>query len=164
MTCWRGRDVRFAPLDVDDAQLIHRWRSDPVALREAGFWPRALSTVRERVENDVADGGRDDFLVLLEDGTPIGHIALTGQDLVVGTDAVDALVDFAFGEMLLYRLEAVTHTTNAAALAVLAKSGFVEEGVRCATCPHRGSRHDLAVLSLLRPEWEALTRPRAWDH
>ncbi|MDX3226027.1 GNAT family protein [Streptomyces sp. ME19-01-6] len=182
VTCWRGKDVRFAPLDVDDAKLIHRWRSDPVAFHEAGFWPRALSTVRERIENDVADGDRDDFLVLLEDGTPIGHIALTGQDLVVGsgevclvldparrgrghgTDAVDALVDFAFGEMLLYRLEAVTHTTNAAALAVLAKSGFVQEGVRRAACPHRGSRHDLAVLSLLRPEWEAQTRPRAWDH
>ncbi|MEU1267719.1 hypothetical protein [Streptomyces sp. NPDC005799] len=28
---------------------------------------------------------------------------------------------------------------------------------------HRGRRHDVAVLSLLRPEWEALERPRAWD-
>jgi RimJ/RimL family protein N-acetyltransferase len=78
-------------------------------------------------------------------------------------DALDALVDLAFGELPLYRLTAETHTGNAPALAVLARSGFVQEGVSRAACLHRGRRHDLAVFSLLRPEWEALNRPRAWD-
>lgn len=80
-----------------------------------------------------------------------------------GTDALEALVDLAFGELPMHRLTAGTHTDNAAARAVLAKSGFVHEGISRAACLHRGRRHDLAVFSLLRPEWEELNRPRAWD-
>ncbi|MFB6613698.1 GNAT family N-acetyltransferase [Streptomyces sp. NPDC056367] len=77
--------------------------------------------------------------------------------------ALDAVVDLAFGELPMYRLTAETHTDNAPALAVLAKSGFTPEGISRAACLHRGRGHDLAVFSLLRPEWEELKRPRAWD-
>ncbi|MEU4272606.1 GNAT family protein [Streptomyces sp. NPDC026092] len=179
--CWRGQGVAFAPLDLDDAELIHAWRADPVAAHEIGMWPRTLSAVRERIERDRDDNDRDDFLVLLPDGTPIGHIALFDQDLVDGTaeillmldpghrgrghgvDAVDALVDLAFGELPMHRVQAVTHTTNTAALDVLAKAGFVQEGVRRSACLHRGRRYDVAVLALLRDEWQALTRPRSWE-
>ncbi|WP_332836369.1 GNAT family N-acetyltransferase [Streptomyces odonnellii] len=179
--CWRGRTVGLAPLDVDDAELMHRWRSDPVAAHEIGIWPRPLSGLRERIERYVDNQDRDDFVVLLPDSTPIGHIALADQDIAdgtadihlmlapeyrgkgYGTDAVDALVDLTFGELPMHRLQAITHSDNRAALATLAKSGFLQEGVRRSACLHRGRRHDLAVLSLLRPEWEALTRPRAWD-
>ncbi|MCX5399815.1 GNAT family N-acetyltransferase [Streptomyces sp. NBC_00102] len=179
--CWRGRGIAFAALDPDDAELIHAWRSDPVIAHEVGTWPRSLSAVRERVESDLENGDRDDFVVLLPDGTPLGHIALTGQDIVdgsaaialmldpahrgqgYGTAAVDALVDLAFGELPLHRVEAETHTTNTAALGVLAKAGFAQEGVRRSACMHRGRRHDLGLHALLREEWEALTRARSWD-
>jgi RimJ/RimL family protein N-acetyltransferase len=178
---WRAASVGLAVVEVDDAGLLHGWRSDPVNAHEFCTWPRSLAALRERIERDSDDDDRDDFLVLLPDGTPIGQIALSGQNMVDGTaevelmldpryrghghgmDALDALVDLAFGELPLYRLTAETHTGNAPALAVLAKSGFVQEGVSRAACFHRGRRHDLAVFSLLRPEWEALNRPRAWD-
>ncbi|WP_229894893.1 GNAT family N-acetyltransferase [Streptomyces galilaeus] len=108
-------------------------------------------------------------------------MALTGQNMIDGTAevelmlaaehrghghataALDAVVDLAFGELPMYRLTAETHTDNATALAVLARSGFTQEGISRAACLHRGRRHDLAVFSLLRPEWEELNRPRAWD-
>ncbi|MFF7155611.1 GNAT family N-acetyltransferase [Streptomyces sp. NPDC008139] len=178
----RGRGVALTPLEADDAELLHEWRADPVATHEIGIWPRPLSWLRERVERDIDDNDRDDFLVLLPDGTPIGHVALIEQDIADGTAelyllldaahrerghataALDALIDLAFGDLPLHRLQAVTHTTNTPALAVLAASGFVHEGVRRSWCQHRGRRHDAAVLSLLRPEWEALSRPRVWDH
>ncbi|MFF5934046.1 GNAT family N-acetyltransferase [Streptomyces sp. NPDC012508] len=178
---WRAASVGLAALDTDDAELMHSWRSDPVAAHHIGIWPRSLTAMRERVERDIEDDDRDDFLVLLPDGTPVGHVALTSQNLVDGTAhvelllaaphrghghataALDAVVDLAFGELPMYRLTAETHTDNAPALAVLAKSGFTREGTSRAACLHRGRRHDLAVLSLLRPEWEDLNRPRAWD-
>ncbi|MFF7365124.1 GNAT family N-acetyltransferase [Streptomyces sp. NPDC008125] len=179
--CWRGRGIAFTPLDPDDAELIHGWLSDPVIAREVGTWPRSLSAVRGRVESDHEDGDRDDFLVLLPDGTPVGHIALTEQNLIDGsaaitlmldpghrgqghgTAAVDALVDLGFGELPLHRIEAETHTTNSAARGALAGAGFVQEGVRRSTCLHRGRRYDLGMHALLRDEWEALDRPRSWD-
>ncbi|MFE3947099.1 GNAT family N-acetyltransferase [Streptomyces sp. NPDC059118] len=178
---WRAKTVGLAAVDLDDAGLLHSWRSDPVTAYGIGIWPRSLTAMRERMERDSDDDDRDDFLVLLPDSTPIGHTALSGQDVVNGTaqvelmlapqhrgrghgtDALDALVDLAFGELPMHRLTAETHTENAPALAVLAASGFVREGTSRAACLHRGRRHDLAVFSLLRPEGEALNRPRAWD-
>ncbi|MFB6650316.1 GNAT family N-acetyltransferase [Streptomyces microflavus] len=74
------------------------------------------------------------------------------------------MTDLAFGELPLQRVEALTHTENAAALATLKGAGFTQEGVRRSSCLHRGRRHDNALLSLLRTEWEAHTRPRSWDH
>jgi RimJ/RimL family protein N-acetyltransferase len=179
---WRGSDVAFTPLEVEDAPLIQHWRSDPVAAHESGVWPGSLYELRERIERHLDDSNRDDFLVLLPDGTPIGHIALTDEDLVDGTadaylllspehrgkghgaDALCALTDLAFGELPLHRVEAVTHTDNMAALSVLKGAGFVQEGVRRSACLHRGRRHDRAMLSLLRTEWEAQTRRRSWEH
>ncbi|MEE1767194.1 GNAT family protein [Streptomyces sp. JV185] len=178
---WRARAVGLAAVDMDDAELLHGWRSDPVTAYEIGIWPRSLTATRERIERDNDDNDRDDFLVLLPDRTPVGHIALTGQNLVDGTaqvelmlaaqhrghghgtDAVDALVDLAFGELPMHRLTAETHTGNTPALAVLTRSGFVREGTSRSACLHRGRRHDRAVFSLLRHEWKELNRPRAWD-
>ncbi|MEW2520162.1 GNAT family N-acetyltransferase [Actinacidiphila alni] len=181
VTVLRGRGVALTPLEADDAEVLHGWRADPVAAHEIGIWPRPLSWLRDRVERDIDTNDRDDFLVLLPDGTPIGHIALFDQDIADGTaevyllldpahrgrghaaDALDTLTDLAFGDLPLHRLQAVTHTTNTPALATLTASAFTHEGTRRSACLHRGIRHDVAVLSLLRPEWEALDRPRAWD-
>ncbi|MFJ9851800.1 GNAT family N-acetyltransferase [Streptomyces sp. NPDC101150] len=178
---WRGRGVGLVPLEADDTELMGAWRSDPTAAQAIGFWPRPLSSLRERIERDIDDADRDDFVVVLPDGTPIGHIALANQNFADataevhlmldaqhrgqghGTDALDALTDLAFGELPLHRLQADTHTDNAAALSVLARSGYVREGVRRSACLHRGRRHDLAMLSLLREEWEGLDRPRSWE-
>ncbi|MFE3473099.1 GNAT family N-acetyltransferase [Streptomyces bacillaris] len=179
---WRGERVAFTPVEPDDAALIQRWRADPVAAHEIGSWPGPLHELSERLVAYAEDRTRDDFLVLLPDDTPIGHIALHEEAFVDGTDeaylllapehrgkgygvdALAALTDLAFGELPLHRVEAVTHTANAAALATLKQAGFTQEGVRRSSCLHRGRRHDNALLALLREEWEMQTRPRAWDH
>jgi len=179
---WRGEHLAFTPMEPDDAELIQHWRADPVAAKEIGIWPGPLHDLRERLVSYVEDRTRDDFLLLLPDDTPIGHIALTDEDFIDGTaeaylllapehrskgygaDALAALTDLAFGELPLHRVEAVTHTDNAASLATLKKAGFTQEGVRRSSCLHRGRRHDNALLALLRTEWEAQTRPWAWDH
>ncbi|MFD5086917.1 GNAT family N-acetyltransferase [Kitasatospora sp. NPDC058406] len=173
--------ITLVPLDVDDAELLYSWRSDPVAAHELGHWPRPLSAVRERIEQDIEDSDHDGFLVVLPDGTPVGSAVLADQDMVdglacvrflvapeqrghgYGAAALDALVDLAFGELPLHRLEAIPHTTNAPGLATLARAGFVQEGVRRSACFHRGRRHDIAMLALLRPDWEARDRPRSWE-
>ncbi|MEV7122030.1 GNAT family N-acetyltransferase [Kitasatospora griseola] len=173
--------VTLAPIDVDDAELLHAWWSEPVAAHESGHWPRPLSEIRERIESDIADSDQDGFLILTPDETPVGAAFLTDQNMSDGAAAVrllvdpehrgrgygqaalHALTDLAFGELPLHRLEALPHTDNAPALGVLARAGFTHEGVRRAACLHRGRRYDLAMPSLLRPEWEALDRPRSWE-
>ncbi|MEV6313495.1 GNAT family N-acetyltransferase [Streptomyces sp. NPDC051840] len=89
---WRASSVGLAAVDTGDAELLHCWRSDPVAAHESGIWPRSLTAMRERIERDADDDDRDDFLVLLPDGTPIGHTVLTGQNIVDGTAQVELML------------------------------------------------------------------------
>ncbi|MFJ8442721.1 hypothetical protein [Kitasatospora griseola] len=41
--------LTLAPIDVDDAELLHAWWSVPVAAHERGRWPRPLSAIRDAV-------------------------------------------------------------------------------------------------------------------
>ncbi|MET9399614.1 GNAT family N-acetyltransferase [Kitasatospora sp. NPDC002965] len=159
--------IALVPLDVDDAESLYSWRSDPVAAHELGHWPRPLSAVRERIEQDVEDSDHGGFLVALPDGTPVGSAVLANQGMVdglacvrflvvperrghgYGAAALDALVDLAFGELPLHRLEAIPHTTNAPGLATLARTG------RPGTGPGPGN----AELPPQRPEAPATNAP-----
>ncbi|KOG36170.1 MULTISPECIES: hypothetical protein [Streptomyces] len=40
---WRAESVGLAVLDMDDAELMHSWRSDPVVAHQMGIWPRSLT-------------------------------------------------------------------------------------------------------------------------
>ncbi|MFD9241636.1 hypothetical protein ACFV0D_06800 [Streptomyces sp. NPDC059556] len=69
---WRAGSVGLAALDPGDAELVHSWRSDPVTAHQMGIWPRSLTAVCERIERDIEDDDRDDFLILPPGGTPVG--------------------------------------------------------------------------------------------
>lgn len=43
------------------------------------------------------------------------------------------------------------------------KAGFHMEGTLRRARFSRGRHHDVHVMGLLRDEWEALPRPKAWD-
>lgn len=82
----------------------------------------------------------------------------------LGTDAVDALCDFGFGELRLERIYLHVFDYNPRAIRSYQKSGFVQEAVLRNSRFHRGRHHDVIVMSLIRPDWEALQRPRSWDY
>ncbi|MFB7937213.1 hypothetical protein [Streptomyces sp. NPDC056049] len=65
---WPAGSVGLAALDTDDAELLHGWRSDPVTAHQLGLWPRPLSALRERIERDIENDDRDDFLVVVPEG------------------------------------------------------------------------------------------------
>lgn len=81
----------------------------------------------------------------------------------LGTDAVNALCDFAFGELRMERIYLHVFDYNARAMRSYEKSGFVREAVLRSGRFHRGTHHDVVVMALIRPDWEALPRPRSWD-
>src|SRR5262249_29608414 len=80
--------------------------------------------------------------------------AYVGKGL--GTDAMNALVDFGFGELMLERIGLVVDPENARAIASYEKCGFTREGVMRAFRRHRGRISDALVMSITRPEWDAL--------
>ncbi|MEJ7695373.1 MAG: GNAT family protein [Candidatus Limnocylindrales bacterium] len=94
-------------------------------------------------------------------GIAIGDLELWGRGL--GTDAVNAIVDFAFGELRLERVMLDTDAENHRAQAAYRKAGFVVEGRRRRHWFGDGAYGDDLLMALLRDEWLALPRLKSWD-
>jgi RimJ/RimL family protein N-acetyltransferase len=87
--------------------------------------------------------------------------ALQGQGY--GTDALNCVVDFGFGELRLERIYLHVFDYNARAIRSYQKAGFQTDAVLRRARFHRGEYHDVHVMSILRGDWQALSRRRAWD-
>ncbi|HEX6867969.1 MAG TPA: GNAT family N-acetyltransferase, partial [Candidatus Limnocylindrales bacterium] len=129
----RGERVYLRPLEPDDADLVSRWYADDRVRTLMGDPPMSFARRRRRYEDAVKEDcdavyrflicrladdepvGRTDLFEIdrangsCAFGIAIGDPALWGQGL--GTDAVNAIVDFAFGEL---RMERVWLDTDAA--------------------------------------------------
>jgi RimJ/RimL family protein N-acetyltransferase len=81
-----------------------------------------------------------------------------------GTDAMRALLDFAFGELRLERIWLRVFDYNPRAIRSYEKAGFATEVVLRHDRFHRGAHHDTHLMAITRPDWEAETRKRSWDY
>ena len=121
-------------------------------------------------------------ICLLADNRPIGNVTLRNPDrengnaevaIVItdkasqghglGTDALNCLVDFGFGELRLERIYLHVFDYNARAIRSYEKAGFQTDAVLRRHRFHRGDHHDVHLMSILRGDWLAVERRRAWD-
>ena len=72
-----------------------------------------------------------------------------------GTDATRTLLDFAFGELGLHRVELEVNDFNPRAVRAYEKAGFKRDGVLRDSLYREGKFHDVFVMSILREEWDA---------
>ena len=179
----RGERVFLRPFERADAETYRRWRGDAGPMDLAGYSDRAplsLLQAEQRIERITGDQGKDLFaflICLLDDERPIGEVMLFEVDRIngsamlgifigepnewskgYGTDAVDALLDFAFGELRLERVALNVWTENARAMRAYEKAGFVHEGTLRHDRYEHGRYTDGHVMSILRDEWVALPR------
>jgi [ribosomal protein S5]-alanine N-acetyltransferase len=181
----RGERVYLRPLEPDDVDIVHRWYEDARVQMLMGDRPISLARRRQRYEKSVTDDGHDVFrfvICRLEDDRPIGRTdlfdidrdngslafgiaigepTLWGQGF--GTDAVNAITDFAFGQLRMERVWLDTDQLNLRAQAAYAKAGFVREGVLRRAWFQDGRWTDDIRMALLRDEWSALPRKRSWE-
>lgn len=71
----------------------------------------------------------------------------------ITSEALQAVLDYAFEELDLQRIGAVTFPANEASIGLLKKQGFMEEGKLRSYLFQNGQSHDALVFSLLREEW-----------
>ena len=184
----RGALVFLRPLEPDDAPTLHRWYADGEFRRLIGQAPAALAVRRARLERRASVPEDDQpalfqFMICrIDDGSPFGFTDVFRIDRVngsagfgigignvenrgrgYGSDAVNALVDFCFGELRLERVWLVTDSGNEIGQRTYAGCGFVEEARLRRAFVDRGRHIDGVRMSLLRAEWEALPRKRSWD-
>ncbi|GLW48340.1 N-acetyltransferase [Streptomyces sp. NBRC 14336] len=77
----------------------------------------------------------------------------TGRGLV--TRAARVLLDWAFGERGMHRVEWHAASANTASVNVARRLGMTREGVQRESFPHRGARLDMEIWAILAPEWPA---------
>ncbi|MBA2253571.1 MAG: GNAT family N-acetyltransferase [Chloroflexi bacterium] len=182
----RGERVWLRPSEPTDIDLFLGWLNDAetaafLALRS----PIGRAAEERWVERMLESHGKDTFhfvMCRLSDDRPIGSIALHEVDHVngnagvgvaigekplwgkgYGTDAMNALLDFAFGELRLERVWLDVYAGNERGQRSYLKSGFTLEGTLRRAHFARGEYLDVHRMGILRAEWLALPRPRSWE-
>lgn len=107
------------------------------------------------LRNMDRENGSAELAIVLTDKASQGH--------GYGTDALNCLVDFGFGELRLERIYLHVFDYNLRAQRSYAKAGFQTDAVLRRSRFHRGQHHDVHLMSILRDDWLALDRRRAWD-
>ena len=156
----------------DDAAQYFRMRSDPRVRKYMDKAPdkdvsAALKKIREIETNRVENKGINWVLRLKDTNEFMGdlgmwrfdcahHRAELGYSLLPEfhgkgymTEALNAILDFAFEEVKVHSLEANTHPDNASSMALLKKVGFREEAYFTENYFYAGKFLDSRIFSLL---------------
>jgi RimJ/RimL family protein N-acetyltransferase len=72
-----------------------------------------------------------------------------------GSDALRLILNYAFSELSLHRVELTVIAYNASAIRAYERAGFVREGVKRQAIQRNGQRFDLIGYGILRGEWLA---------
>ena len=182
----RGQEVYLRPPERDDVPLFVAWFSDADVLRHLMMRaPMSVAMEEALFERMLTAEGKTDYhfvICLLADGRPIGTVGLNdihqrsghaefgiaigekeewGKGY--GTDALNAICDFGFGELRLERIELHVYAENERGRRAYLKAGFVHEGTLRRAHFARGQHQDVHLMSQLRDEWQALPRKKSWE-
>jgi len=170
-----GKKTRLVPISMDYLEDYKRWINDPEVSDMLGLMVFPFSTEKERrwVEENIAPSeSKYSFTILTKKGKPIGNIALMEIDYVhrcatlgimigekecwdrgYGSDAIDALLGFAFDTLAMHRVELRTLELNKRALGCYRKCGFKVEGRRRKHWYYKGRYFDDVLMGILSDEW-----------
>lgn len=181
----RGREVLLRPPQLGDVRamtaLVVRNRPflqpfEPT--RPDRYFTRAgqRAQVRQSIRDRRLDIAHGFGVFAASSGDLIGRIRLSGvergafQGGNVGyfidrehagrglmTEAVGLLVDHAFGDLNLHRVEAGVMPRNAASIRVLEKNGFLREGLARRYLRIDGAWEDHHLYAITREDWERVS-------
>ena len=171
-----GKLVNLRAREMSDVERMTRWINDREVTRFMGGsypWSSEAETefVRQQTSTPMAFADLR-FAIETKDGTHIGSCGLhraspenRSAELGImigeksywskgyGSDAVATLVQFAFEEMNLNRVELHVYDFNERGQAAYRKCGFVEEGRMREAHHYEGVYGDVVVMAVLRDEW-----------
>jgi [ribosomal protein S5]-alanine N-acetyltransferase len=167
--------LRLRPLTAADAPALFEVFSDPEVMRYWSTPPHAqiarteamIASVREGFADRSAlqwgiERTRDRALLGTVTLLPAGEQPRAEFGYILGRshwgqgyagEAQRAVIDFAFGELRMHRLEADTHPENAASLRSLERLGFRSEGLLRERWLVADAFSDSVILGLLAGEW-----------
>lgn len=168
--------LRLRELRVEDSSDMHEIFSDPQTMKYWSDEPaKDIDGARKMVQADVDWAAKGEALVwaITNPSTEkvLGKCVLfqfshQNQRAEFGyvlnrnywgkgymTETLTTIINFAFNELGLHRLEADIDTENQASLRLVEKLGFIREGLFRDRWRVYGEWQDSVMLALLKPEW-----------
>ncbi len=168
-----GQKTRLRAIEREDIPTFVKWLNDPEVRHYLEMYlPMSKAEEEGWFEAQLKDDSSRIFAIETEEGVHIGNISLGDLDwknrnaflgIVIGekeyweqgygTDAVIALLDFAFKEMNLHRIYLFTYDFNQRAIRCYEKCGFRHEGRARQAHFQDGRYHDHILMGILREEF-----------
>lgn len=171
-----GTKVVLRPITSDDAADMFASLADAESMRLTGtqdeFTFEQVQRYCERIA--TADDRADYAITNKETGVYVGEVVINEIDWVnkkcgfrialssaahfgkgYGTEATRLILDYAFRNLNLHRIELEVYDFNPRAQHVYEKVGFVKEGVLRDALLWDGVYHDAYLMSMLDTEYEA---------
>ncbi|MEU3722358.1 GNAT family protein [Streptomyces sp. NPDC031705] len=174
-----AEDAQLFPLEVWHAEefLAHMDRGREFIGRFIGLPDRAtdLESARHLLGSKAEEAARDGARLygIRVDGTLVGGVLFRTFDAAAGncevgcwlepaaagrglvTKACRILIDWAFQQRGMHRVEWHAASGNKSSIAVAERLGLTREGVMRQNHLHRGVRQDTEIWAVLAPEWAA---------
>jgi RimJ/RimL family protein N-acetyltransferase len=168
-----GKKVRLRAIERSDIPTFVRWLNDPEVTQYLKVY-MPMSQAQEERWFEAQLEQRDGFILGIEtlDGKLIGNVALAhidwknsraGLGIVLGekeywgqgygTDAITALLGFAFKQMNLHSVHLTAYEYNKRAIRCYEKCGFKLEGRMRQAHFCGGQYHDELAMGILREEF-----------
>jgi RimJ/RimL family protein N-acetyltransferase len=182
----RGERVYLRPSERSDLELFVRWLADAEVKQHLSLRSPISQAMEDKwFEQVVEQQGRDRYhfvICLLPEGRPIGATDLRDMSLEdgraafgimigeksewnrgYGTDALNAICDFGFGQLRLERIQLDVFADNLRAQRSYEKAGFKSECTLRHAHYGDGRFVDVERMALLRDDWLVLDRPKSWE-
>lgn len=180
-----GKHVVLRAMEPEDCEMVRGMFNDPELENLVVGWAFPVSRYAQSqwLANHYNDQKNFRFVIETEQDGAVGIATLTDIDWKnrrathgiklankerrtkgIGTDAVMAIMRYAFDELQLNRLDGSWFDENAASKGMYMKCGWVEEGVKRQYIFKRGAYRDLTVVGILASEYRALIeKNHYWD-
>lgn len=175
---WRGEKVLLGPIEREYLPRYVEWLNDwevrqflapgmpvPLNIEDENEWFEARRKDKDNIVFAILTRADDQVIgncglhrIDLKNrsavlGIFIGDKGYWGKGY--GTDATQTLLQFAFAELGLNRVELEVYAFNPRAIRSYEKAGFVRDGVRRQALYRGGRFHDIYLMSILRQDWNA---------
>jgi len=168
-----GKKTRLRAIECEDIPTFVRWLNDPEVRHYLKIYlPMSKAEEEEWFERQMEDDSGRVFGIETGEGVLIGNVGLSDLDwknrsaflgIVIaekeywgrgyGSDAIVALLRFAFGEMNLHRIYLSVFDFNQRAIRCYEKCGFRPEGRAREALFRDGRYHDALQMAILRQEF-----------
>ena len=172
-----GKKVILRAIEMEDCELVKDMFNDPEIEDLVCGWafPLSLFAQKKWFESHYNDQNALRFVIETKEDGPVGIFTLTdidwknrratiGAKLAAegnrskgyGTDAIMAIMRYAFDELGFHRLNVERLATNQTSAHIIAKCGFVEEGIKREYIYKGGKYRDLVEAGILADEYYKL--------